>query len=388
MWMGITNEKWRKHAQVPDTTRWDEVQRLPFTDWVKQRGIAEAHSEGVSAGLRRDVDPSISSWRPLGEVRVSASSLERYLDCPFVFAASRLLKLQDQPLLDLDLDHRTRGLFLHAILEEILKEEAAGEGVARAPAPRLEMDREAIGDLVDRVREKNRFRLGEEGLWQAVRAQHIRLVERFLQMEREWRDRFPATETAGLETEFLCHWDIEKAEPIPVEPNKSSSQDQSRPNPSRPSITFSGRLDRVDRDAKGRYVLFDYKASGAELRNWSSWLVNRDLQMPLYALLLESGLTALPAGPVVASNFYVVKDQDRRKGFHLKGESADLYSLEDKHRNWMTDAQKQELFEQMRALIQETLKQILRGEFQATPRMVRLCENCTWRILCRAPHLS
>jgi ATP-dependent helicase/DNAse subunit B len=326
------------------------------------RDVKDAHREQLDMGLRRDANVQISTWRPLDKVRVSASSLERYEDCPFVFASTRLFKLVDEPYLDLDLDHRSRGLFLHAILEAIL----------RLPDLKWDLSTEELQELVDSVREQTGIPMGEEGLWSAVRTQHIRLAEQFLQMEKSWRERFPKTQTVGLETEFQCHWDLERAMPV-----KETTE-----------VFFSGRLDRVDQDSQGRYALIDYKASSQNLRNWGSWIGAQDLQMPLYAMLLELGLTSLPAGPVESSNFYVVKERDRRKGYHVKDDSAELYSTNDKHRNWITSEQKQELFNTLRELVQGTLKRILAGDFAPAPKQLRICDSCKWRTLCRVPHLS
>ena len=54
--------------------------------------------------------------------RVSISRLERYLDCPFRFFASEVLRLEEQPE---DEDTRTpleRGRFLHGLLERFFVE--------------------------------------------------------------------------------------------------------------------------------------------------------------------------------------------------------------------------------------------------------------------------
>jgi len=368
MWSGIVHQKWQKTPQVAQSTRWDEIQRLDFEGWARARDLEMTEegrlwSQRLALGLKRDVDASVSTWKPLENLRISASSLERYFECPFVFAAQRLFKLLDQPLLDLDLDQRTRGQLLHSLLEELLREPM-----------RLDRTTEEISALVDEVRLKSDLRLGEEALWPAVRAQHIRLVQMFLEMEREMRARFGSARTLSVETEFNCNWDLQTGGP--VEAGHSTP------------IQLAGRIDRVDVDSAGRYALIDYKASAANVRNWASWLQAHDLQMPLYAMLLESGLTAHPASPVAAANFYVVKDRERRKGYHVKEESAELYSLEDKHRNWITPEQKQQLFLELREQIQGALQRMMQGDFNPRPETTRTCETCNWRTLCRAPHLN
>ncbi len=366
IWTALANEQWQKQPQAPARTRWDEIQRLSLEAWAQVRQLDPQTAKGVALGLARDENIEVSTWRSLPQIQVSASALERYAECPFVFAAQRQLKLSDPSLLDLDMDHRTRGLLLHAILEELLQAQVVGQEL------RLDWTREELGDLIDTVRMKAGLQLGEEQLWQAIRAQHIRLTETFLQMEREMRERLPLVRTVGLESQFQCHWDLTTGQ---------LTREQT-------SVKITGRMDRVDRDSKGRYALIDYKGSAVSTRNWSSWINQKDLQMPLYALLLESGMTELAAAPVAAANYYVVKTKERRKGYHCTDASAELYSPDDKHRNWITAEQKQELFDQTRALLNELVGGILQGDFRPRPENLRLCLTCNWKGLCRAPHLN
>ncbi len=110
--------------------------------------------------------------------------------------------------------------------------------------------------------------------------------------------------------------------------------------------------------------------------------------MALYAMLLEAGLAGHEAAPVACANYFVVRESDRRKGFHVKDVTAELYSADDKHRNWIESEQKDRMFEELRVAIQTTLRGILNGEFNPAPENVKDCERCSWRSLCRAPHLN
>jgi RecB family exonuclease len=361
MWAGFVNDKWKKDPQIPLVTRWDEIQRQPLPSLAELRKWKSEQRDGLATGLMRDLDAGISTWKAEPETRLSASALEKYMECPFAFAAQRKLKLGDEPALDLDLDRRTRGHLLHALAEELLLD-----------PPRWDWNDDDLNGLVDRVRAQKGIQLGDERLWPMVRRQHVKLARLFLRFEREWRERFPQTQTVGRESEFTCYWDFSAGAPT-AEPS---------------AIVFTGRLDRIDRDSRGRYALIDYKASAQELRNWSSWLKNKDLQMALYAMLLEAGLCGLPAGAVAAANYYVIRDRDRRKGFHVKEADSELYSSEDKHRNWIGEADKATLFSELRQLIQEVVRGILAGELNPNPADEKLCVRCSWRVLCRAPHLN
>jgi ATP-dependent helicase/nuclease subunit B len=361
MWAGFINDQLLTEAQAPGRTRWDQIQRLDLDGLARLRGYSEAHQLGLQVGLQRDLTNQPTTWGTPREVRVSASSLERFWHCPFTFAAARLLKLNDNPVLDLDLDRRTRGQLLHALAEELSQEPL-----------RWEWSDVELHTLIDEVRARQNILVADERLWPAVRAQHLRLARLFLQFEKQWRERFPQARTVGREVAFLCYWDMTQAAPsAEVSP-----------------VTLAGRLDRVDQDSQGRYALVDYKASSGGLTNWSSWIKNYDVQMALYAQLLEQGLVELPAAPVVAANYYVIKDSDRRKGYHVKDVGSELYSSEDKLYNFISIEQKQSMHQQLREQIQLALNQIIKGELNPQPREMGTCDSCSWRTLCRAPHLN
>lgn len=360
MWSGFLSGQLKEKSEVPKSTRWDELQRLPVEELALARGFPKPHALGVATALKRDTDISVNSWAKSPEERISASSMERYWECPFIFAAGRKLRLSDDPVLDLDLDHLHRGRLLHSVLEALTVE----------PFLAKRSDEE-LGQIVERARETEGIRMGEDRLWPAVKAQHVRLAKLFLEFEGEWRKRFPETKTVAREQAFECFWDIAIGAPT----------DAKSP------VKLSGRIDRLDSDSEGRYALIDYKASSTNT-NWQSWLKNHSIQMPLYAWLVERGLAGVAGDEVVAANFFVVKDQDRSKGFHLKEGGEELFDSEISRRNYITDDEKQDLFVELGQMMTEALTKILEGQLNPNPEDTRTCESCTWRSLCRAPHLN
>ena len=287
--------------------------------------------------------------------------MRAFAECPFVYAAGRKLHLSDEPALDLELDPMKRGSLLHAVAEEL----------AREP---FDHDRseEALGALVDDARVRAEVRLGDERMWPVVRAQHVRLARMFMDFEREWRARFPRTFTLGREVAFRCGWDLELG----------------RPTATVGDVVLAGRIDRVDRDDRGRAALIDYKGSDSGLVNWASWSTKDDVQMPLYAALLEDGLAGVPAMKVVAANYYVIKHGDRRKGFHLRDESAELYDATFKHQNFLNETDKERMFADVRARVTQAIVKMREGLFNPNPKDPAMCTTCTWRTVCRAPHLN
>lgn len=361
LWTAILNGQFTKEAAVPRPTRWDEIQRLKVDSWLEFKKLGPDRVGDLKAALLREQDGLVSSFAPNPDLSFSASSLTDFWKCPYVFAAKKRFRQADDPALDLDLDPLSRGSLLHSLLEELTIEPM-----------RFDYGDEELLQLIDRIRAETKILLGDERLWPAIRNQHLRLVKMFLVTEKEWRSRFPATKTVGREVEVAGFWDIEKGMPV-AEPT---------------SIRFRGRIDRVDADSQDRYALIDYKASARELTSWKSWLENRQVQMPFYTLLLESGFAQVPPNEVAAANFYVVRDQDRGRGFFVKDSTAELYSSEDRRQNYITPEQKEELLSQLKMELNTALIDITAGRLNANPKNFKTCEKCGWRKQCRAPHLN
>jgi RecB family exonuclease len=350
MWAGFVSKQLKREAEAPRPTRWDELQSLPVEKLTEVRGFEKTREESMLLAFRRDFDGSVNTWGRTTLERLSASALERYWACPFMFAAERKLKLSDDPQLDLDVDRRTRGSLLHGLAECLCTEPI-----------RYDWSDQELMQLVDQVREKEQLLIGDERLWPAVRSQHVRLGKQFLAFEKVWRERFPETKTIGREIAFEADWG---------------------------GLKMAGRIDRVDRDSQGRYAVIDYKAGAGGTTNWKTWIKNQRIQLALYAFLIENAMTGLPKASVVAANYYVIKDNDRRKGFHLKDETSELYSSSDRHMNFITEDDKAALFEMLQEMIGQTIEDLGEGQLNPKPKDFKTCNDCSWRTLCRAPHLN
>ncbi len=296
---------------------------------------------------------------PFEITRLSATQIEKYLDCPFIFAAEKVFNLSNDPALDLDLDHRMRGLLLHALFEKLAIEPM-----------KFDLSENEVGELLEQI--KDRVQLGEKEFWPSIKKKYIKIGSQFLEFEKEWRKRFPQTQTVARELEIKALW----------------SQKQKRFIKEGDGIPFLGRIDRVDQNVSRDVVLIDYKSSSHNLFHWSSWISNAKLQLGIYMLAVEDGVTSLEHSPVVGALYYVLKDKKREKGFRLEDTDESLFSSVDKIKNWLSPTQKAKFLNELRELVFNTVENIQKGEFYPNPRDQKLCELCAWRKLCRAPHLN
>lgn len=350
-------------VRAPETTRWDEIQRAPLSAIAEARWWNEERVARTLLSLRQDLGleplPPFASGVPLS---LSASALEKYARCPFMFAAEKLFHLKDQTAIDLDLDASSRGSLIHAIFEQLTQE------------PRQWRWSEAeLIDLVERARE--RINYPDLGLWSSMRPRFVELAQRFVAAEKDWRDRFPGTKTVGRELRLKGRW---------LQDEKRLVRDS---EPAATGYPITGQIDRVDGADNGEYVILDYKSSSRDVTGIDSWARGDHYQLALYAQALEQGLTDLPPGMVRGAFYYVARDLERTRGMHVIGENRLL--PEKGRRNTAVDPEKRDkILAQINDKLGELVNRIRSGDLGPRPKTMELCESCTWRNQCRAPHLQ
>jgi ATP-dependent helicase/nuclease subunit B len=332
----------------PCPTRWDEIQKSPPSDEMLEKVSPEL-------GL------SIPSSSPLAVLpTLSASQLEKYLNCPFIFTAEKLFHLSDLPDVDLDIDAMTSGRLMHGVVERLLESPLRWD---RSEAELLQM--------IDSLRSEFRLPLGDERLWPAKRQQFVRVAQQFLQFEQEWRKSFPQTQTVARELKVRGEWAVQPGQVVRV----------------------AGRIDRVDSFSLSpgqapQYVVIDYKSSSGGLHSWGSWLENDEIQLAFYAMALQEGLTELEPGEVIGAFYYVVRGFQREKGFRVRTAQGPLFGENNRNRSSLSADEVGQLLDKVREKISATVKKIESGVLGPSPRDIKDCDKCKWSTVCRAPHLS
>ncbi|OQW47278.1 MAG: hypothetical protein A4S09_15910 [Proteobacteria bacterium SG_bin7] len=288
-----------------------------------------------------------------GAIHLSATALSNYNRCPFIFYAENLLRLEVPEGVDFDLGYRDLGQLLHFIMEKIILDK---KGLAAS--------KEEISCLVDEWAKENRFPIPDENLWREQKRKFFPYVQKFLETERYWRQRFPLTKTVGVEL-------------------KISAEIPSSIGP----IKLSGKIDRVDTDGNGNFAVIDYKRSGASISTLDSWSQDKVYQPLFYTLALESGWTALGKKHVSTGQFYFLKDGDRSRAYYVVEDAGTLYDVEDSKKNKISLEEKKNLVNEMLSVINTTAEGIRKGKFLPQPSDEKTCEKCTWRYSCRAKHL-
>lgn len=350
---------------VPRTTRWDELQSAPLNTIAHEKHWHPAHTEFLERALQEDLGETYPEPFGAGLIEtLSPSAIEDYLECPFIFAAKRLFALSDIAELDLEVDASRRGNLMHKLFEFLTKEPM-----------RFDLSDEEIAKVVEDAREAAKLELADARLWPPLKARHIEMARRFLTFEKDNRRLFPKTTVVAREADIAGFLKIETGELIR----------QHEPG----SLKFVGRIDRIDHDGEGHYAIFDYKSSAASVSQFGTWLKNNQIQLLLYAMAVEKGLSVFEPREVVGALYYVARPMNRDYGFKVEDAEQKLFDVSDKRkRNRISRSDKEKLFTEARTLVKRAVDGILAGRFGPEPRDAKGCTECQWSPLCRAPHLS
>ena len=304
--------------------------------------IAGAAAEWAAARLT-DEDRDPESFRgeagPWTLPRVSVSRLERYLDCPFRFFASEVLRLEEEPE---DEDTRTpleRGRFLHELWEWFFTEwQKRGHGridadqLAEARTLFEELCEAALARLspVEAALERHRL-LGSavspgiaHRVFAAEAGRRTRIAERRLE--------FP------LEGDFTFR----------------TREGQTR------RVTLRAKADRIDVLEDGTLRIIDYKSKKTPDPKLA-------LQLPIYSFCTQQSMRAEKDGQwPIAEALYLSFEGDKAiVPLRAKGRTID---------ELLDDAQDRML---------RTLDDIARGSFPPRPARKSLCGPCPYRAVCR-----
>lgn len=357
-WMSLHGE--HEHLSLPLETRWDEVQ---YSDLRGSRSSHQERRDFVEKRMAQDAGhEELEPVQLVTLPRLSASALESFLECPFIFAAQRHFKLKDLPDIDLDVDHRTRGQLAHALFEVLTQEPL-----------RYDWTSSELDGVLEKIRAEKKLLFADERLWLPLKRKHIQLGMRFLAIEKKWREEFRKTKTVGREARFEFYLDPQTAE----------IHREEKPN----CFKISGQIDRIDSDGGNQLILLDYKSSSSGISAHASWLKNHELQLLFYMWVLEKGLLENIQGEVLGVFYYVFKNFER-KGFRIEDRAGVLYPAPKRKDKNATLEMKEQYLSEFSRVLMVTMDRIRLGEIRPQPADFKICTTCEWRRQCRAPHLN
>ena len=351
---------------VPSKTRWDYLQRQDSVNMSQNKDWSELQAENVFRTVDQDLGlQELDVFSPQKEQRLSASRLETYLECPFIYAIKYLFKLSDLPHLDLDMNAMTRGNLMHALFERAMQTEDI-----------FSFSQEQLLSFIDQCRQDYEISLADERLWLSLREKYLQLLQRFLNVEKEYRVLFPKARVVSCEAEIKGYINTQTGE-FSKETDDFQGQE---------FWPFIGSVDRIDQDDVGCTVIVDYKSSNNGLRQVHSWVEKKKLQLALYAQAVEKGLVeGLQVKEVEAALYYVSRTMDRSIGFRLEPHSGNLMSTDDRKKNKISSDEKMSLFTEINQLVVEAIEGIKKGSFSPISEDENFQIPLEWEALCRVP---
>lgn len=227
----------------------------------------------------------------------SVTQLEEYAFCPMKFFLDRILKIEDEPEFEENINNLERGLIIHDILFKFFTE-LQKLNMCKYPAAHKDL----IFSIAKSVFKQMPFR---GFFW-----------------ELEQNIYFGTIESAGLLKTFL-EYDQQKINETGYIPDQfefafgytygSSGDRSSSLKPvtlknANGQIKIIGKIDRIDKNQKGHTLIFDYKTGvRASLVKAQEILAGMMFQLPLY-LLAYNGLN--PGSKAVYGGYYLVKDAE------------------------------------------------------------------------------
>lgn len=207
--------------------------------------------------------------RELPVTELSASGYEALRACPYRFFALRQLGLSDSPEIDLDVDKRDFGNWLHRLLHDF------HTGLAEAPTTDAAERRARLDAAADAA------------------ARTLALPDdEFLPFMTLW----PALRDGYLD--WLAGHEADGARFVVGELDRTV---QLGP------VALRGRLDRIDRLPDGRALVLDYKTERPEQTRRRVTAGTEDTQLPFYAALLEDDQ--------LAAAYLSVPEREPTRGF-------------------------------------------------------------------------
>ena len=344
-----------------ELTSWDKQQRKSTVKEILSLTEDSLSEQSIKEDIGHKTPPLFFE----GQIKkLSASSLDLYVKCPFIFTAKKIFHLWDGPERDMDIPAMDRGNMLHKLFE-ILKNKKLDLEEVKSRETILKI----IGEIKFNSDFKKEMRKIHPIIWEREKNILLKKTLRFLEHEKERKLLFKNYQTIACEKEYSCYWDLK---------NKSLAK--------KGDILLKGKIDRIDSDSKS-YQIIDYKNSLPTGSTVTSWASQSNFQMAFYMQVLEKGLCNLPTLPV-KSALYLSYKNFTYQGLAIKDPAYIELLGSPRKRSLITEEQKEAILKSVNNKINSTISNIYIGKLHAKPRSKTTCKTCRWNRICRARHLN
>lgn len=301
----------------------------------------------------------------------SASQLNIYGRCPFQFFCQRILRLEEREEASLDLVAMDRGWLLHAILHDFLQR--------HTDTNLTRLRRREYQEELDQIAEETFARYQEKalpihaGLWELQKEEIRDTLRQFLDAELKYQEQVSpqGVQPHWLELGFGMT-DLENCHPDSRKEHFVLKRDKDL-------IKLQGRIDRVDRSADGKYIVYDYKSgSGSGVEEMREGV---DLQIPLYLRALAQSFVK-SGEEVIGGGYYSLRQFDRNRGLYRE-EFQTHTAISSRSKSSLSTEEWEQVLDDAEAFTWKYVDGMRRGDFRVEPKEDACCPRCTYRTVCR-----
>lgn len=300
----------------------------------------------------------------------SVTELESFAQCPFMYYASRVLKLGELPSDDYELSNLDRGEMYHQILKEFF-ESNKGE---RLLPEKIGVYREILTAITDKV-----FSKIEESL--LILHKGLLSVEKKVMLQTVWQlieGEIQANEKADTylyPTYFEVGFGLKGEQGIKDgmgirEPFRMQVGDE--------VVRLWGKIDRIDLDSQGRFLVYDYKKS--KVHSFSDIEAGRALQIAVYIMAADE-LLFKGERECLGGAYYFINTLDRNSGLWKK-RYAGITRISTRTNSNLEDSEFEQMMEKTKVYIAEYVRQMKNGGFMIDPSS-QCPSYCAFMRICR-----
>ena len=319
-----------------------------FAHELLELGIAPAATRAAGwLALRQDRSKADARYKGATGARAprtyAISYLERYLDCPFKYLASQVLRLPEERDEESGLTPLERGHFIHEVFETFFEEWQAGGGgtiTTSNVGGALELFETVAERALERLPEGDRALERTHLLGSAAASG---LAERAFAFE---------IEQGGEVIERLLEHVLEGEFTI-------TGREVAR------QVRIKAKADRIDLMADGTLRIIDYKLGKAPR-------LSRALQLPIYGVIARQELEGYRGRSWTIANAGYVAFKEKEAFVPLGGRASELDTA-------LADGQQRML---------EAIDGIERGDFPVQPDEPFRCQWCGYAAVCRKDYVG
>jgi ATP-dependent helicase/DNAse subunit B len=340
------------------------AERLVATEISRGRGIIknpEYHGKITNKSALEIVRERYTTGK------FSASSLEKYAQCPFAFFVEKILGLE-APDEDIpELLPKERGTIFHSVVEKFFSRHTELFKKAIASAAAEKKIAAILGEIIKETLEENAQAM--EGVAPGLREMQVRAITtlalQVIAMEIAEKKSLPSPLMP-----VACEWAFGEGDvpclEVPVEGDVPAK--------------LHGFIDRIDVDDKQTsFLVIDYKTGSSVKSIKQEILSGIKLQLPIYVAAVEKFL--FPNSKALGGLLIDVLHAEKKHGFVKKEFNGVCYLVGRAHSSMDDDTWNEALAAALRA-VSTYAASIRRGEFFARP--AKECpEYCKYDSICR-----